>query len=529
MKCFTVKTKKLNKKLIIYSIISGLLLGFSWPTYGFVYLIFIAFVPILFVEFSIRNESIIKVFSYSFICFFLWNIISSWWLINSTIFGMAFAICLYSTLMSLLFTSFSLISKKLNNKLGLIYFVCAWIVFEKFNLNWEFSWPLLLIGNAFSESHMLVQWYEYTGTFGGTLWVLLINIIFFKAYQNYRQLNYKYLKLFSIGLILVAIPIIISLFIYKNHKNDSRSVELAVIQPNIDPYNDKYGRTNLEILDEFKETTKELDFNNKLIVTPETYFSESPGYLLDNFFNTPFYKDLNSYLIKKNSQILSGIQFYKTYNSNETKTITSNYIRKNLWVDIYNSSFINSEKKQVYHKSKLVVGVENLPYKSVLKPILGNILLDFGGTVMSRASQNERTVYETKNDFKVAPIICYESMYGEFINEYIRNGAEFLAIITNDGWWGDSQGHKQLLSLSRLRAIESRRSIVRSANTGISAIIDSRGNIVKSIPYNKKGVIFGEIKVSEKITFYNIYGDFIYRISLFLFLIVFLFYFAKKK
>jgi apolipoprotein N-acyltransferase len=335
--------------------------------------------------------------------------------------------------------------------------------------------------------------------------------------------------LFSIGLILVAIPIIISLFIYKNHKNDSRSIEVAVIQPNIDPYNDKYGRTNLEILDEFKETTKELDFNNKLIVTPETYFSESPGYLLDNFFNTPFYKDLNSYLIKKNSQILSGIQFYKTYNSNETKTITSNYIRENLWVDIYNSSFINSEKKQVYHKSKLVVGVENLPYKSVLKPILGNILLDFGGTVMSRASQNERTVYETKNDFKVAPIICYESMYGEFINEYIRNGAEFLAIITNDGWWGDSQGHKQLLSLSRLRAIESRRSIVRSANTGISAIIDSRGNIIKSIPYNKKGVIFGEIKVSEKITFYNIYGDFIYRISLFLFLIVFLFYFAKKK
>ena len=136
---------------------------------------------------------------------------------------------------------------------------------------------------------MLVQWYEYTGTFGGTLWVLLINIIFFKAYQNYRQLNYKYLKLFSIGLILVAIPIIISLFIYKNHKNDSRSIEVAVIQPNIDPYNDKYGRTNLEILDEFKETTKELDFNNKLIVTPETYFSESPGYLLDNFFNTPFY------------------------------------------------------------------------------------------------------------------------------------------------------------------------------------------------------------------------------------------------
>ena len=519
----------LNKKLVLYSILSGLLLAFSWPTYGYVFFVFIAFVPLLFIESTLRNQPVIKIFSYSFMSFFLWNLISSWWLINSTVFGMAFAIILYSILMSLVFSSFSLVAKKLNDKLGYIYFVCAWIVFEKFNLNWEFSWPLLLLGNSFSESYMLVQWYEYTGTFGGTLWVLIINIIFFKAYQKLRNLNYQYLKLFSIGLILIAIPISISLIIYQKSNENNKFIEVAIIQPNINPYNEKYGRTNLEILDEFKETTKNISFNNRLIITPETYFSESPGYFLDTFFNTPFYKDLNSFLTKKNSQILSGIQFYKTYDSNETKSISSNYVKDNLWVDIYNSSFINSDKKQVYHKSKLVVGVENLPYKSILKPLLGNVLLDFGGTVMSRASQNERTVYETKNNFKVAPIICYESMYGEFLNEYIRNGAEFFAIITNDGWWGDSQGHKQLLSLSRLRAIESRRGIVRSANTGISAIIDFRGNILKSIPYNEKGVIFGEINISKEITFYSKYGDFIYRISLFLFLIIFLFYFAKKK
>ena len=97
---------------------------------------------------------------------------------------------------------------------------------------------------------------------------------------------------------------------------------------------------------------------------------------------------------------------------------------------IYNSSFINSKQKQVYHKSKLVVGVENLPYKKFLKPILEMHFLDFGGTVMTRATQDKRTVYETKNKIKVAPIICYESMYGEFISEYVRNGAEALAIIT---------------------------------------------------------------------------------------------------
>jgi len=190
---------------------------------------------------------------------------------------------------------------------------------------------------------------------------------------------------------------------------------------------------------------------------------------------------------------------------------------------------MNSNKKQVYHKSKLVVGVENLPYKSFLKPLLGNALLDFGGTVMSRATQDKRTVYETKNKIKVAPIICYESMYGEFISEYIRNGAQLLAIITNDGWWGNTIGHKQLLSLSRLRAIELRRSIARSANTGISAIINEKGDILNTIPYEKKGFINDKIFLSSKITFYSQYGDYIFRISLFIFLIIFLFYFAKKK
>ena len=129
----------------------------------------------------------------------------------------------------------------------------------------------------------------------------------------------------------------------------------------------------------------------------------------------------------------------------------------------------------LYHKSKLVVGVENMPYKSFFKPILGQFLIDLGGTVSSRVTQKERTVFKHKTEnLKVGPIICYESIYGSFVTEYIRRGADFLAIITNDAWWGNTAGHRQLLSYSRLRAIENRRSIVRSANTGISAIINRK-------------------------------------------------------
>jgi apolipoprotein N-acyltransferase len=120
-------------------------------------------------------------------------------------------------------------------------------------------------------------------------------------------------------------------------------------------------------------------------------------------------------------------------------------------------------------------------------------------------------------------------MYGEYVTQYVRNGAQFLAILTNDGWWNNSPGHKQLLSYSKIRAIETRRDIVRSANTGISAIINKKGDILNSLGYNKKGFINSSINLSDKVTFYVKYGDFIYRISLFFFLIIILFYFSKKK
>ena len=191
----------MKKKYFILSILSGLLFGLSWPTYGFIFLIFISLVPILIIEDDLRNKSTFKIFIYSFISFFLWNSITSFWLLNSTVFGGIFAIVLYSTLMSIVILLFSKISKKLNSKLGFIFLVTSWIVFEKFNLSWEFSWPSLLIGNSFSDSHKLIQWYEYTGVLGGTLWVLVVNILFFRAYKAFKRTNQYNIKSISLGLI----------------------------------------------------------------------------------------------------------------------------------------------------------------------------------------------------------------------------------------------------------------------------------------------------------------------------------------
>ncbi len=157
-------------------------------------------------------------------------------------------------------------------------------------------------------------------------------------------------------------------------------------------------------------------------------------------------------------------------------------------------------------------------------------MLDLGGTVAMKTTQENRGVFWSADKrFKTGPIICYESVYGEFVTGYVRNDANFLSIITNDAWWGETQGHKQHLSLARLRAIETRRGVARSANTGISAFINQKGEIISSLAYNSKGALAGSLFLNEKYTFYVQYGDFIYRIALFVLIGVLLIAFTKRR
>ncbi|GIV30906.1 MAG: hypothetical protein KatS3mg029_0257 [Saprospiraceae bacterium] len=167
----------------------------------------------------------------------------------------------------------------------------------------------------------------------------------------------------------------------------------------------------------------------------------------------------------------------------------------------------------VYLKSKLVPGAEILPYPRIfffLKPLADKL----GGSVEGLGTQPERSVFASKWG-KVAPVICYESVFGDYHADYIRAGAEATFIMTNDGWWDNTAGHKQHLMYASLRAIETRRAIARSANTGISCFIDQRGNILQPTRYGEKAAIRGTIRFSDAITFYVRWGDLIGRIGVF--------------
>jgi apolipoprotein N-acyltransferase len=110
---------------------------------------------------------------------------------------------------------------------------------------------------------------------------------------------------------------------------------------------------------------------------------------------------------------------------------------------------------------------------------------------------------------KAGPIVCYESVFGKYVAEYVSNGAGFLIIITNDGWWKNTNGYKQHLYFTSLRAIETRRCVARAANTGISCITDTRGRFVKETRWWQPAVLKGTVSVENRLTFYVRYGDFI--------------------
>lgn len=435
--------------------------------------------------------------------------------------------------MSLVFLIYHLVAKRVKFTASASFFISIWICFEYLHLHWEFSWPWLNLGNAFSENTAIIQWYEYTGAFGGSLWVLIINVVFFKTvllYQQYRDKLIWYRSAFKLAL-LIGIPIGMSFFIQLNIKKADAFMNVLAVQPNINPYTEKYHTDDGQIAQQITELiAPKINTETQLLLLPETVFAK--GTQLSNF-NKSKAAQFSKGILKKypDISILGGISAYDIITDETKKTNQSNFHPQGFWYNDYNAAFFtkNSAITEFYFKSKLVVGVENFPYQSVLRPILGDVMLDLGGTVAMKTTQNERASFSLQNGLQIAPIICYESVYGEFVTGYVKNGADVLGIMTNDAWWDDTQGHQQHWSYAKLRAIETRRAVARSANTGISGFIDADGTVLSKTNYGEYDAASFQVPVYKEQTFYVKSGDYIARVAQFLTIFIFLFAVVKFK
>ena len=535
-------------KYIFLSLISALLLSISWPTYGIPFFIFFAFVPLLLMEQEISKFSKINkkgwvVFGLTYLAFFIWNVVTTGWLYhaknpdgNNSLLAVAIPVIVNSLLMSLVFQLYYWYKKVRGTYFGLVFFVAIWLSFERFHLNWEFTWPWLNLGNSFSEYPQLIQWYDTIGATGGSFWILLINVFAFYTLRIWQagRIRKDLVKNISILTAIIVLPLLISIYKYNSYQEKPvGEVTTLLLQPKLDPYTEKYSKDSLQILGELLNLAEE---NSKtkvdFFIAPETAFPGN-GSLSENGFNKSTSIAIAKEFLGKHPQsiFLTGASTHKFLFDEADTEDYSTEIQEGVWVNSYNSALqiIPNQNVEVYHKAKLVPGVEIFPYIRYLKPILGDAMLDFGGANSSLGIDKERKVFSNRfNKAKMAPIICYESIYGEYVTDYVKNGANLLAIMTNDSWWDNTEGHKQLLSYARLRAIETRREIVRAANSGISAHINARGDILQDTFYDDRTALLVKANLLEEKSIYTKIGDLISRIAIFVLGFLIIYHFGER-
>jgi apolipoprotein N-acyltransferase len=502
----------------LFIALSGsLLLSVAWPVSPMTLLIFIAWVPLLWIEDHIRNWK--RLLGVAYIHMLIWNVITTWWIWNASPPGAMGAFIANSLIMCLPWLLFYFTKKTFGRWIGYTSLIAYWLTFEYIHHHWELSWPWLTLGNAFATHPEWVQWYQVTGHTGGSLWILLVNIIAYQVFRENRSngRTRRYYQALATWIALLTFPILISKVIIgseqrklaANMRNAVHNV--VVVQPNVDPYHEKFSspvESQVQRLIVLSE--QQVDQKTSLVVWPETAIPAQVWE--DEIKENRYYYPVWSFLQRHpNISLVTGIDSYKRYGPDKSNApATSRYDEhSNNYYDAFNTAaFFDADTSiSLYHKAKLVPGVETLP--SFLN-FMGSWFEEFGGISGTLGRDSERKVFVTRDkSFSAAPVICYESIYGEYITDYIRKGANILTIITNDGWWGDTPGYKQHMNYGRLRAIETRKWVARSANTGISCFIDPMGNVINPQPWDAPGVIRQTIAVDNRLTFFVKYGDII--------------------
>ena len=510
-------------RLLIWGLFSGLLLGFSWPYIGFPALIFIAWFPLLLAESLIvpyfGKASAGKAYLISYIAFVVWNLLDTWWIKNAEADATAGLVIMLlanlanAALMAGVFSLAHVLRQRLPSKRSIWLFPIFWIAFEFLHHDWDLSWPWLTLGNVFATSTPWIQWYEYTGVFGGSLWVWAVNIFVFQwlqarlANQSIVMKNALFLSLTTLML-----PIAVSFLILKTKQVDGPELEIVVVQPNIDPFNDKFSKKSaFEQIDEFNRLALPLITDStQLVFGPETAlpFSLDESEIAEH----PHVLQLDS-ILKRSSQlaILTGMSSHRFFQQGEEIPSIARKLNnaEGVYYLSYNSALYlqTGKNPEVYHKSKLVPGVEQMPFPSIFK-FVEDFAIELGGTSGTLGKQDERTVFKTSNGtVKLAPSVCYESIYSEFTRKYVLNGANLVGVITNDGWWGETAGYKQHAAYARIRAIELRRSVVRSANTGISCTINPMGEVSNETKWWVPTAFKTKVVLNEEITFFARFGS----------------------
>lgn len=532
--------------VLLWAALSGVLWALAWPAVGGItFLAFVAWLPLLHAErlHDERTAGCRRAFvPYVLLAVFIWNAACSWWFFGVSeplgtrmVSGLA-PMTVNSLLMLVSWWLKRVTRRLLGSHIAAIAFIAYWLAFERLHHGWDLQWPWFAIGNVFGTQPHWIQWYEVTGMLGGSLWVLLVTFFLHRAIIAWKVARRPVLFNASIAAALLIVPPSMSIWRFNAIRtNDGPAIEAVVVQPNIDPYTEKFGGIDpMRQLDQMLVLAHDaMTDTTALVVMPETALQE--GATVDMSGPDPVYHGLWENAIEHarstirlqhfqdehpRAALLTGMSADRLFPRGERPSSARTLFREEglppseqRWYTSYNAALFVPAKGpvEVYNKSKLVAGVELMPFESVLGH-LGTLSVDLGGVSGSLGVQDEREVLaDPSSGIKLVPAICYESVFGEHVAAHVRNGGNLIAVITNDAWWGDTPGYRQHLTFSSIRAIETRRDVVRSANTGISCFVDRKGVIHQPTAWWVPTAERRTVHLNNELTFFVRHGDLVGR------------------
>ena len=525
--------RKTRIALWLLSALSALLLSLPWLVPHTGALALIAFVPLLIADAVAEQCKVRGSWIYPFFTFLAWNAATTFWVWNATAGGAVFAIVANAAQMLLIWLLFRLARKKLGGALPYIFLAVMWIAWERRYFDVDFSWPWLTLGGAFAQSTRTVQWYEYTGTLGGSLWIWLTNLGIYGMmvavvdgyWHRWRGIA-RFCALLGVTLI-VAGPVVGSKLIYETYQERSEgAVDVIIGQPNFDPYQKftsmSQAQQNEVLLDVFGRALTDRPAGPVLLLAPETFTGDI---VLNDPEDSRTVRDFRAFLgAHPGAEMLFGASTYDIFHTHAAPSILSRPYGDG-WIVSHNTALMArpGEPLETCHKSKLVIGVESTPWPKIFVPLDDWLSRKMGtsGLMGRSVGQEKPTVLHFGEErVPVGCAICYESVYGEFCTGYVKAGARAMTVITNDAWWGDTPGYRQHLGYARLRAIELRRDIARCGNTGISCFIDQRGEILSRTDWWTRGSLAGQVNLNSAQTLFVQHGDIVGRVCTLMFLIL---------
>ena len=427
-------------------ILSGLALILSFPNFNLNYLVFIGFVPLFF---ALENKSPQKAFLISYICGFVFYLGTLCWLYHVTVIGLII-LFLY---LAVYFGIFGIVI----NRFGILAAPIAWVILEYLQANipiMGFGWTLL--GYSQYKNLPLIQIADFSGVYGVSFVVMMVNAGIYRSLRAKRS----NLKLLAMTVLILAISYAYGFF-RLNERHDVNSIKISVIQGNI-PQELKWDPEAQDmIIQKYTALTKMAGLDSPdLIVWPETSFPE--------FFEID--RDMTDKILNLSKEIKTPI-LLGVNTEKDSKYFNS-------------AAFVSSEGKTmgIYNKIHLVPFGEYVPFSNKF-PALHNLILGQLGEFTPGKEFKLFTLTPSPftQTYKFATLICFEDIFPELARRFVKNGARFLVVITNDAWYGKSGAAYQHAASSVFRAIENRVPVIRSANTGYSCFIDSRGRIYDSV------------------------------------------------